>query len=40
MNNLFFGGSSEIALKLANKFKNIDAISTKDIKNNYRNFIK
>ena len=40
MNNLFFGGSSEIALKLANKFKNIDAISTKDIKNNYRKFYK
>ena len=40
MNNLFFGGSSEIALKLANKFKNTDAISTKDIKNSYRKFYK
>lgn len=40
MNNLFFGGSSEIALKLANKFKNTDAISTKNIKNNYRKFYK
>ena len=28
MNNLFFGGSSNIAVKLANNFKNVDGVST------------
>ncbi len=40
MNNLFFGGSSNIALKLSNKLKNTDAISTKKVVNSYRKFFK
>lgn len=40
MNNLFFGGSSNIALKLSNKLKNTDAISTKKVINSYRKFFK
>ena len=31
MNNLFFGGSSNIALQLAKKFKNTDSVSFKKI---------
>jgi hypothetical protein len=33
MNNLFFGGSSNLALKLSNKIKFTDAVSQKK---NYR----
>lgn len=40
INNLFFGGSSDIALKLANKFKNTDAVSSGKAKNTYRKFFK
>ena len=40
MKNLFFGGSSNIALKLSNKLKNTDAISTKKVVNSYRKFFK
>lgn len=40
MINLFFGGSSEIALKLASKLKYTDAISTSEVKNNYRKTLK
>lgn len=36
MKNLYFGGSSDIALKLAKKFKNTDAVSTKKVKIRYR----
>lgn len=38
MKNLFFGGSSEIALKLASKLKGTDAVSTNKVHNCYRKF--
>jgi NAD(P)-dependent dehydrogenase (short-subunit alcohol dehydrogenase family) len=36
MNNLFFGGSSNLALKLSNKIKFTDAVSQKKITGKYR----
>ena len=36
MSNLFFGGSSDIALKIARNLKNTDAISSKKVENSYR----
>ena len=36
MSNLFFGGSSDIALKIAKYLKNTDAVSSKKFDNSYR----
>ncbi|MDA8844875.1 SDR family oxidoreductase [Candidatus Pelagibacter bacterium] len=36
MSNLFFGGSSDIALKIAKNLKNTDAVSSKKVDNSYR----
>ena len=40
MNNLFFGGSSNIALQLAKKFKNTDSVSLKKNNNVYNKVFK
>ena len=40
MNNLFFGGSSAIALKLASSLKNTDTVSTKKNLNSYGKVFK
>lgn len=40
MNNLFFGGSSNIAKNISKKLKNTDAISTKKISNCYKKAFK
>ena len=40
MNNLFFGGSSNIALQLAKKFKNTDSVSLKKNNNVYYKVFK
>ena len=36
MSNLFFGGSSDIALKIAKNLKSTDAVSSKKVDNSYR----
>ena len=40
MSNLFFGGSSDIALKIAKNLKNTDAVSSKKVENSYRKVFK
>ena len=40
MKNLFFGGSSDLAVKLAKKLKNTDGISTKNVTAYYRKFFR
>ncbi len=40
MKNLFFGGSSDLAIKLAQKLNNTDGISSNNVKGCYRKFFK